>query len=148
MIIRQATTAEIPWINARYDELEFVHSDFDNEFIAIVDTDTGKAGIGRLINVEENIRELGGMYVADTHRKQGIARKIVMFLLEQSTPAETVYCVAFDHLVDFYKSCGFENAQHPEKAPAKVTAKADWCQSKYPQKTTLLAINEEAFISI
>lgn len=143
MIIRKALASEIDWINTRYDEIEFVHSDFDNELIAIAEINQQKAGMGRLVNVTPQINELGGMYVADAHRKRGIARKIVQFLLEYRLSSQVTYCIAFNHLVDFYKSCGFEDVKNPEKAPEKVVSKIDWCQSKYPHGNTLLVINEK-----
>lgn len=142
MIVRKATAAELPWINAQYDNIGFVHSDFDNEFIAIALDGEQKVGIGRLVQVAEQVQELGGMYVADSHRKQGIARKIVNFLLEQQPPNHTIYCLAFNHLVEFYRNCGFVDIKHPEKTPTKITTKLDWCQTQYPHGNTLLVINE------
>ncbi|EAY31279.1 GNAT family N-acetyltransferase [Microscilla marina] len=143
MIIRKATIIDMPWANARYDELGFVNSDFNNEFIAIAQQSEERVGIGRLVNISDGIQELGGMYVADSHRKQGIARKIVDFLLEQRSPAHTIYCLAFEHLATFYKSCGFVEVKSPEKTPTEITTKIDWCQSQYPYGNTLLAINEK-----
>lgn len=148
MVIRKALASEIDWVNARYDELQFVHSDFENELIAMAEvTEKGvepqRVGLGRLVNIAPNIQELGGMYVADNYRKQGVARKIVQFLLDHCPAVQTTYCIAFNHLVDFYKGCGFEDVKYPQKAPEKVSSKIDWCQSNYPHGNTLLVINEK-----
>ena len=37
MNIRKAFREDMHWINAQYDAIDFVRSDFDNEFIAIVE---------------------------------------------------------------------------------------------------------------
>lgn len=120
MKIREAFREEMDWINAQYEAIAFVPSDFDNELIAIAEEAQQKAGIGRLVSVVPGVKELGGMFVAEDFRNQGLARKIVHFLLGHCPPTQTTYCVAFNHLVDFYKSCGFEDVKSPEKAPAKL----------------------------
>lgn len=142
MKIREAFREEMDWINAQYEAIAFVPSDFDNELIAIAEEAQQKAGIGRLVSVVPGVKELGGMFVAEDFRNQGLARKIVRFLLGHCPPTQTTYCVAFNHLVDFYKSCGFEDVKSPEKAPAKVVSKIDWCQTQYTHGNTLLVINE------
>lgn len=142
MTIRKASITELPWINDRYDEIGFVRSDFDNEFIAIAYDNEQKVGMGRLVSVLDNVKELGGMYVADDHRKKGIARQIVLFLLEQHAPSDTIYCLAFKHLTEFYKSCGFVDIKYPETTPTQITSKIDWCEAQYPHGNTLLVINE------
>ena len=146
MNIRKAFKEDMHWINEQYDAIDFVRSDFDNEFIAIVEDEKQKAGIGRLVNIVPGVKELGGMFVTDGFRNKGIARQIVHFLLDQCPPTQTIYCVAFDHLVDFYKSCGFEDTKFPKQAPKEVISKIDWCQTQYPHRTTLLAINEAALL--
>ena len=47
--IRQAVKSELAWINERYDEVEFVHSCFDREVIAIAEIGSQKAGLGRIV---------------------------------------------------------------------------------------------------
>ncbi len=35
--IRKALKIEIEWINEKYDEVQFIHSNFENEIIAIAE---------------------------------------------------------------------------------------------------------------
>jgi len=142
MKIREAFREDIDWINAQYDAVAFVRSDFDNELIAVAEEAQQKAGIGRLVSVAPGIKELGGMVVLDNFRNKGVARKIVHFLLDRCPPTQTTYCIAFNHLVDFYKSCGFEDVKSLAKAPAEMASKFDWCQTQYTHGNTLLVINE------
>ena len=141
VIVRVAKRQEIDWINTMYNEVEFVHSTFDNEIIAIAEVDGVKGGVGRLVQVDATINlELGGMYVFDAYRGKGIARDIVRFLLTLVKPAQTVYCIPFKHLQDFYKQCGFTDCNMNSTVPSKVADKYNWCQKKYPYPTTLLVL--------
>ena len=47
--IRKAEKNEINWINLKYKEVNFMASDFDNEFIAIAECDNIPCGLGKLI---------------------------------------------------------------------------------------------------
>jgi GNAT superfamily N-acetyltransferase len=138
--VRTAEKSEIEWINKCYDEVEFVHSNFNKEIIAIAEFNNQKAGIGRLVRVNSDSLELGGMYVFEVFRGKGIARKIVEFLLQNVQPAQIVYCIPFEHLVPFYKQFGFAPCSHPEKAPQELLEKYLWCREKYSQPTALLVL--------
>jgi hypothetical protein len=48
--IRQAIAEEIGWINERYDEVGFVHSDLTRDYVAIAEVDRSRAGLGRLVH--------------------------------------------------------------------------------------------------
>ena len=74
---RQAEKEELPWINSQYKEVGFVISSFDNEFIAIVEVNGKKAGLGRLVVVDHENLELGGIYVLNEFRRMGVADHIV-----------------------------------------------------------------------
>ncbi len=136
--VRLATRPEINWINQRYDEVEFVHSDFDQEVIAVAEVDGQKAGIGRLVTIDANHLELGGMYVFEQHRGQGVAQKIVEFLLKHALPSQTTYCIPFEHLKPFYERNGFTSCTNLERVPKKLLEKYLWCKDKYSQPTVLL----------
>ncbi len=69
--IRAAERQEVEWINNCYDQVEFIHSHFENEIIAIAEFNGEKAGLGRLVKVDENNLELGGMYVFESFREKG-----------------------------------------------------------------------------
>ena len=66
--VRAAKKSEMEWINTKYDEVEFVHSIFDKEVIAVAEANGQKAGIGRLVTIDENNFELGGIYVFEEFR--------------------------------------------------------------------------------
>ncbi len=138
--IRTANRSEMDWINERYDEVEFVHSHFDKETIAIAEIDGKKAGIGRLVIIDANHLELGGMYVFEEFRNRGIAGKIVAFLLKHALSFQTVYCIPFEHLVPFYKRYGFTPCSDLNAVPVELREKVLWCKTKYPQQTALLQL--------
>ena len=138
--IRAAEKQEIGWINDCYDQVEFIHSHFDSEIIAIAEFDGEKAGLGRLVEVDEKNLELGGMYVFETFRGKGIAKEIVNFLLTYVKPYQNVYCIPFEHLLHFYKQCGFVNCSKFESVPQTILDKYRWCQEKYTHPTALLVL--------
>lgn len=138
--IRAAERHEIAWINGCYDQVEFMHSHFDSEIIAIAEFNGEKAGLGRLVEVDEKNLELGGMYVFEAFRGKGIAKEIVSFLLTYVKPSQTVYCIPFEHLLDFYKQCGFVNCSKFESVPKTILDKYYWCQEKYTHPTALLIL--------
>jgi len=55
--IRQAIAGEIDWINERYDEVGFVHSDRTRDYVAIAEVDRWRAGLGRLVHIDQGIAE-------------------------------------------------------------------------------------------
>lgn len=80
----------------------------------------------RLQRLEGGSVELGGIWVDPARRGEGLARKMTLFAMEQSSAEEVLYCVAFDHLVDFYLSCGFTLAE-PSSAPRDIRDKLEFC---------------------
>ncbi len=138
--IRAAERQEIAWINDCYDQVEFIHSHFDSEIIAIAEFNEEKAGLGRLVEVDEKNLELGGMYIFEAFRGKGIAKEIVSFLLTYVKPSQTVYCIPFEHLLHFYKQCGFVNCSKFESVPKTILDKYHWCQEKYTHPTALLVL--------
>lgn len=139
--LRTAKKSEIEWVNSCYNQVEFVHSNFDNEIIAIAELDGQKAGLGRLIKIDEHHLELGGMYVFENFRNKGIAKEIVKFLLTYVQSSQKVYCIPFEHLLEFYKQCGFTNCSNLELTPLKILEKFNWCQEKYAHPTALLVLD-------
>lgn len=142
LIIRTAKETEMEWINARYDEVKFVHSNFEKETIAIAELEGQRAGIGRLVTIDSNHLELGGMYVFEPYRKQGVAGAIVDFLLKHRTMARTVYCIPFEHLASFYKGFGFVACTDLQNVPKEVLDKCCWCKETYSQPTSLLILEK------
>lgn len=138
--VRVAARNELTWINRRYDEVQFVHSDFDNEIIAIAEYEGQRVGLGRLVRIDDRNLELGGIYVFEQHRGKGIAKEIVEFLLRYVPKEQIVYCIPFEHLAPFYRQFGFLDS-NGDGAPKKVVEKFIWCQEQYPTPTTLFVLN-------
>lgn len=140
LTIRTAKNVEIEWVNKCYDEVGFVHSNFGNELIAIAEIDRQRVGIGRLVTIDSEHLELGGMYVFESFRNSGVARAIVDFLLKNTPPNKTVYCIPFAHLVSFYKRFGFASCTNLDPVPKELLDKYLWCKEKYPRPTSLLIL--------
>lgn len=140
--VRSADKSEIEWINDRFDEVEFVHSNFDNEKIVIAEFGGERIGLGRLVTIDGNSVELGGIYVFEEFRNQGVAKRIVESLLQHAVSPRTIYCIPFEHLTSFYKQCGFIPCTDLEQVPREVIEKYQWCQEKYAIPTTLLKLEK------
>ncbi len=139
--VRAAKDTEILWINRCYDDVDFIHSNFDKEIIAISEIEGSKAGIGRLVRIDSDHFELGGMYVFESFRKHGVASAIVEFLLKSAPLNKTIYCIPFEHLVSFYKKFGFKLCINLDPVPKELLDKYLWCKEKYPHPTALLVMN-------
>ncbi|HEY9698125.1 MAG TPA: GNAT family N-acetyltransferase [Trichocoleus sp.] len=107
LTVRRALRQEMAWINDRYDEAGFKRANFDGEVIAIAELDGERAGLGRLIKLDERTAELGGIYVVPNFRKQGVATKTLEFLLKEAESYHIVYCSPSTTMQDFYGSYGF-----------------------------------------
>jgi N-acetylglutamate synthase-like GNAT family acetyltransferase len=138
--IRQAIAEEIGWINERYDEVGFVHSDLTRDYVAIAEVDRSRAGLGRLVHIDQGIAELGGIFVVPEFRRQGLAASIVRFLIGQSGTCSTIYCLPFAHLSGFYESFGFAACQRSPFIPEEVRNKHAWCNRHFPQPTLLFVL--------
>lgn len=143
--IRTAKKSEIEWVNNCYDKVEFVHSNFDNEMIAIAEVGNQRAGLARVIKVDEGNLELGGMYVFDFFRGKGIAKELVKFLLTHVEPSQRIYCIPFQRLLHFYKQFGFTNCSNFESVPQKILDKYSWCQEKYAHSVSLLVLESNPY---
>lgn len=138
--IRLATPSEIAWINECYDQVRFIHSDFERELIAIAEVQEKKAGIGRLVTVDAKHLELGGIYVFQAFRNRGIARGIVTFLLQFSRPHQTIYCIPFEHLIPFYEEFGFTKCSSFDAVPEEIVKKYLGCKEAYAEPTALMVL--------
>ena|SRR6516162_9817297 len=81
--IRNAYMEESPWINERYKEIGFVPSNIAHELVAIAEHQGSRAALGRLVPVNADCAELGGIYVLPEFRGLGISKEIVSYLLRQ-----------------------------------------------------------------
>lgn len=136
--LRQAGLNDLPWINARYCEVDFVSSD-ESDVVAIAEVDQTPAGLGRIVPVADGTGELGGMYVFNEFRGQGVATAIIDFLISQ-TSLKRLYCLPFAELEDLYRSLGFERVPATEQVPAKVADKHRWCNAHYGREVLLMKL--------
>ncbi|MBA6315994.1 GNAT family N-acetyltransferase [Cellulophaga baltica] len=138
--IKSAKKDELSWINSKYNEVNFVASTFENEYIVIASVDNEKAGIGRLVRINNGHIELGGIYVFPNFRGLGVAENIVKNLCNQNPFLPiTIWCLPFEKLSEFYAKFGFKNCSDT-KVPEKIATKLEWCnsKSKYDEKVVLL----------
>jgi GNAT superfamily N-acetyltransferase len=140
LTVRKARADEIDWINQQYDGVGFIHSNLDREIVAIAEHDGTKAGLGRLVHVEGENWELGGMYVLSEFRGLGIADTIVRFLLSCSLPHHQVFCLPFSHLRQFYARFGFAPCADPRIVPEEISKKHAWCNETYEHETLLFVL--------
>lgn len=119
--IRALRDDELGWAAERYREIRFAESPPGARgFVA--ELDSARVGLGRLIEHAPGVIELGGIWTAETARNRGVARAMVMALVEEAR-ASRLWCIPFAHLAAFYETFGFEVARPPWPAPiaAKVT---------------------------
>lgn len=137
VLIRKALEGELAWVNARYAEVRFVPSNIQNELIAIAEVDSQKAGMGRLVKINDDCFELGGMLVLESFRGLGLAKHIVEFLLAQ-TSGKQIFCIPFAHLFELYHGAGFNRCEDLDSVPKLILEKYQWCQQYYEQDVLLL----------
>lgn len=139
MKLRVARPDEEAWINARYDEVEFQHSDLTRDLQVIAELDDQPAGIGRLVPLDDGAVELGGMLVFDAFRGRGVAKRIIEELLRHANGRE-VYCIPFADLEPIYAGVGFART---ERAPEKAVKKVEWCNRVYERGVVLMKLTTE-----
>lgn len=145
--IRTLRDDEREWANARYREIRFSESGRDClGFVAelaepaidpAIDPRLDpRVGLGRLVELEPGVFELGGIWTSDRARNRGIARAMVTTLLAHA-PRVRLWCVPFAHLVPFYEQFGFRAAPRPW--PARVEAKVADCEAHRLPTVVVLA---------
>ncbi len=103
--LRFANTADLKAINERYAEIDFVPS-HAGELIVLASIDEKIIGQGRVVGIDANSGELGGIYVFPGNEGLGIARKVVDFLIKNSD-FSMLYCLPFAELEGFLLLYGF-----------------------------------------
>ena len=145
--LKIAKKSDLNWVNQKYQEVDFPASNFETEFIAIAQYNNEKAGLGRVIKVDNNNAELGGMYVDTQFRGQGIASKIIKFLLKNNQNFARIYCLPFSNLENYYKKFGFKLVVNTKnlKIPLKIREKLNWCNNNpnFEQKVLLMCLKNE-----
>ena len=63
MNIQLATSNDLEWINNQYDSIGFVRSDLNRDMVAIITYDNMYAGVGRLVQIDKDTIEMGGIFI-------------------------------------------------------------------------------------
>ncbi|WP_299272510.1 GNAT family N-acetyltransferase [uncultured Psychroserpens sp.] len=138
--VNKAKKNDLNWINAKYCEIGFVKSNYENEYIVIAKVENVNAGLGRLVKIDEYNIELGGIYTFSKFRGLGVAQYIVRNLCSKNPFGNAnIWCLPFENLYEFYSKFGFEHCT-TIKGPQVVFEKLKWCNSenKYDKKVILL----------
>jgi GNAT superfamily N-acetyltransferase len=134
-VIRRASPSELEWVNDRYREVDFVPSS-TGDVIAIAEVDGNRAGIARVVPLDDGRGELGGMYVFEPFRGRGVAQELIRFLIAATNG--TLYCLPFASLHALYASFGFTTVAASSSVPEEITKKHRWCNEHYTEAVLLL----------
>lgn len=134
--IRPLHPDELAWANACYADIDFKPST-SADFLVLAEIGTNKAGLGRLVPIDDDCAELGGICVLPPYRGQHLAHAIVAYLLLRSH-WRNLYCIPFAHLTDFYRCFDFSPVSKEHALPAAIAEKFDWCRQHYASDVALL----------
>ncbi|GAA4277781.1 GNAT family N-acetyltransferase [Aquimarina mytili] len=141
--IRKAIPEELEWVNEKYKAIGFTSSNYNTEYIALAEIKNTKCGLGRVVVIDAQNVELGGIYVFDEFQGLGIAQKIIHHLLENTIQNKKIWCLPFKNLEHFYKKFGFfdEKIDH-SKIPNKIYEKYAWCNQNQNYKEEVLLLSK------
>ena len=130
--LKELLGEEVPSTDAIYDDLRFARTDPSCTRMLAAFADDRQVGLGRLINLGahggENHFELGGMWVAPSHRRTGLANRIIQELLSWTPPEAALWCTPFEDLMPLYAPHGFAQVLTTQ-APPKLLERLDGCAS-------------------
>ncbi|MDX8366666.1 GNAT family N-acetyltransferase [Cytobacillus sp. IB215665] len=138
-----ATEKNVEWINNQYKIAGFIPSDLKNEIVAIVTYNGKNAGIGRLVQIDKDNLEMGGIYILPAYRGHKLAGELVSFLVKEAKKidAANVYCIPFDNLGNFYKKYGFKEVRPQEDdIHEAIINKYNWCLQEYDKNVLLFRL--------
>jgi N-acetylglutamate synthase-like GNAT family acetyltransferase len=144
MSIIIATQDELTWINEQYKKIGFVPSNIENETIAIISYKGQYAGVGRLVYLNEEEAELGGIYILNAFRGLLLAYELVDYLVKEARNSrlKELYCIPFEELQNFYSKFGFQEFDHDSKSINNhIVRKYQWCLEHYEKKCCCLNIS-------
>lgn len=134
-------------INKLYDEVGFVHSHPNKDIVIIGKNNDEIIALGRIVKIDNDNAELGGMYVKDEWRSHGIANSIVTRLLEISKDYKFIFCLPFQRLLNFYMKFGFIKPKE-HNIPIEIVEKHKWCNSQYTEAVELLVLDSNHILEI
>jgi len=140
MNIHLATFNDLEWINNQYDSIGFVRSDLKRDKVAIITYNNEYAGVGRLVQIDEDTIEMGGIFILPKFRGLQLAGKLVSFLVETAKKLQVqhVYCLPFEELENFYKKYGYTEVDTMKEAIHPIILKKyNWCLDHYDKHVLL-----------
>ncbi|WP_025699105.1 GNAT family N-acetyltransferase [Paenibacillus forsythiae] len=141
MGIKIATNDDLQWVNEQYEQVGFVPSNLENETIAIVVHNDKYAGVGRIVYLNEEEAEIGGIYILDEFRGLSLAKELVGYLVSRAEQSglRAVYCLPFEELRAFYEKFGFKEIDDEDQPiNSLILKKHQWCKEKYEKRVLLL----------
>lgn len=115
-----------------------MESDLNSQIVLILEVNGISAGLGRIIFIEKNVAELGGIYVFPEFRSNGLARIIVNHLIYETNEGTDLYCLPFYYLQHFYNEHGFITIINESKVLKEIYIKYVWCNKTYESEVLLL----------
>jgi N-acetylglutamate synthase-like GNAT family acetyltransferase len=143
MSIQLAASNDLEWINNQYDSIGFVRSDLKREKVAIITHKNKYAGVGRLVQIDEDTIEMGGIYILPKFRGLQLAGELVSFLVEtaKNLQVQNVYCLPFKELENFYKKYGFTEVDTTKEVVHPIILKKyNWCLEHYDKHVLLFKL--------
>ncbi|MBG0961997.1 GNAT family N-acetyltransferase [Bacillus anthracis] len=140
MSIQLATSNDLEWINKQYDSIGFVRSDLNREKVAIITYNNEYAGVGRLVQIDEDNIEMGGIFILPQFRGLQLAGELVSFLVETAKKLQVqhVYCLPFEELENFYKKYGYTEVDTAKELVHPIILKKyNWCLEHYNKHVLL-----------
>ncbi|MDM5194035.1 GNAT family N-acetyltransferase [Bacillus hominis] len=143
MSIQLATSKDLEWINIQYESIGFVQSDLTRDKVAIITYNNEYAGIGRLVQIDEDTIELGGIFILPNFRGLQLAGELVSFLVQTAKKShiQNVYCLPFEELENFYKKYGFTEVDTTQEVVHPIILKKyNWCLETYDKHVLLFKL--------
>ncbi|HFK1762780.1 acetyltransferase [Bacillus wiedmannii] len=140
MSIQLATSNNLEWINKQYDSIGFVRSDLNREKVAIITYNNEYAGVGRLVQIDKDTIEMGGIFILPQFRGLQLAGELVSFLVETAKKLQVqhVYCLPFAKLEEFYKKYGYTEVDTTKEVVHPIILKKyNWCLDHYDKHVLL-----------
>ncbi|CAM3888154.1 MULTISPECIES: GNAT family N-acetyltransferase [Bacillus cereus group] len=140
MSIQLATSNDLEWINNQYKSIGFVPSDLKRDIVAIITYDNSYAGVGRLVQIDKDTIEMGGIFILPQFRGLQLAGELVSFLVETAKKLQVqhVYCLPFAELEEFYKKYSYTEVDTTKEAVHPIILKKyNWCLDHYDKHVLL-----------
>ncbi|MBK5350503.1 MULTISPECIES: GNAT family N-acetyltransferase [unclassified Bacillus (in: firmicutes)] len=140
MSIQLATSKDLEWINNQYESIGFVPSDLKRDKVAIITYNSEYAGVGRLVQIDEDTIEMGGIFILPKFRGLQLAGELVLFLVQAAKELhiQNVFCLPFEELRNFYKKYGFTEVDTTQEVVHPIILKKyNWCLKTYDKHVLL-----------